>query len=141
MDASNRQPEAKAPPLAFNDLAAQQERIKPLLDAAIADVLTRGQYILGPQVAELEAELTSFCGATRTDSKIRSAASAMRHLRPIAFRLAEHAHRDRHRAAQRILQRLPQHRLETRGKPWRSWPTSVVVPPTSITMASASPDR
>ena len=62
MDASNRPPEV--PPLAFNDLAAQQARIKDRIDAAIANVLARGQYILGPQVAELETELSQFCGAT-----------------------------------------------------------------------------
>ena len=63
MDASN--PQAKAlSPLAFNDLAAQQDRIKDRLDSSIADVLARGQYILGPQVAELEGALAKFCGAT-----------------------------------------------------------------------------
>ena len=63
MDASNPRSEALAP-LAFNDLAAQQYRIKDRLDAAIADVLARGQYILGPQVEELEGALAKFCGAT-----------------------------------------------------------------------------
>jgi dTDP-4-amino-4,6-dideoxygalactose transaminase len=63
MDASNPRSEVLSP-LAFNDLAAQQDRIKDRLDAAIADVLARGQYILGPQVAELEGALAKFCGAT-----------------------------------------------------------------------------
>jgi UDP-2-acetamido-2-deoxy-ribo-hexuluronate aminotransferase len=63
MDASNPQSEALAP-LAFNDLAAQQDRIRDRIDAAIADVLARGQYILGPQVGELEGALAKFCGAT-----------------------------------------------------------------------------
>ena len=31
--------------------------------------------------------------------------------------------------------------LASRGKPFLSWPTSVVVPPTSITMASLRPER
>ena len=31
--------------------------------------------------------------------------------------------------------------LASRGKPCWSWPTSVVVPPTSMTIASARPDR
>ena len=31
--------------------------------------------------------------------------------------------------------------LASRGKPCLSWPTSVVVPPTSITMASLRPER
>lgn len=45
------------------DLKAQQKRIRPRLDAAIARVLDHGQYIMGPEVAELEAELACFCGA------------------------------------------------------------------------------
>lgn len=47
----------------FIDLAAQQLRIKPQIDAAIAQVLARGQYILGPEVAELEARLANYTGA------------------------------------------------------------------------------
>lgn len=47
----------------FIDLAAQQFRIKPQLDAAIARVLAHGQYILGPEVAELEERLCSYTGA------------------------------------------------------------------------------
>lgn len=45
------------------DLAAQQARIKPKLDAAIARVLAHGQYIMGPEVAELEKRLCAFTGA------------------------------------------------------------------------------
>jgi len=47
----------------FIDLAAQQTRIKPKIDAAIARVLEHGQYILGPEVRELEKQLAEFCGA------------------------------------------------------------------------------
>jgi dTDP-4-amino-4,6-dideoxygalactose transaminase len=47
----------------FIDLAAQQARIKPQIDAAIARVLAHGQYILGPEVRELEKQLAEFCGA------------------------------------------------------------------------------
>lgn len=50
----------------FIDLAAQQERIKAGLDRRIADVLLHGKYILGPEVQELEAELSGFCGAKHT---------------------------------------------------------------------------
>ena len=50
-------------PLPFIDLAAQQARIRPALDRAIAAVLDDGRYILGPQVAELEKRLAAFCGA------------------------------------------------------------------------------
>lgn len=47
----------------FIDLAAQQERLRPSLDQCIARVLDEGQYIMGPQVAELERRLAEFCGA------------------------------------------------------------------------------
>jgi UDP-2-acetamido-2-deoxy-ribo-hexuluronate aminotransferase len=50
----------------FIDLKTQQERIRPQLDAAIARVLAHGQYILGPEVAELEKRLAKFCGARFT---------------------------------------------------------------------------
>lgn len=44
----------------FIDLKSQQMRIKPELDRAIAKVLSHGQYIMGPEVAELEKRLSSF---------------------------------------------------------------------------------
>jgi dTDP-4-amino-4,6-dideoxygalactose transaminase len=47
----------------FIDLKKQQERLRPQIDAAIARVLAHGQYILGPEVAELEERLAQFCGA------------------------------------------------------------------------------
>ena len=47
----------------FIDLAAQQARIKSQIDAGIQRVLAHGQYILGPEVAELEEKLAAFCGA------------------------------------------------------------------------------
>jgi len=47
----------------FTDLVVQQNRIKEKLDAAIKKVLDHGQYILGPEVAELEARLAEFTGA------------------------------------------------------------------------------
>lgn len=49
--------------IAFIDLAAQQARLRPTLDQAIAQVLDQGQYIMGPQVRELERQLAAFCGA------------------------------------------------------------------------------
>ena len=48
--------------LAFIDLAAQQKRIRGKLDARIAAVLDHGKYIMGPEVAEFEAELSRFAG-------------------------------------------------------------------------------
>ncbi|HMG46767.1 MAG TPA: DegT/DnrJ/EryC1/StrS family aminotransferase [Allosphingosinicella sp.] len=47
----------------FVDLAAQQVRIREEIDAAIAGVLAHGQYILGPEVFELEERLAAFTGA------------------------------------------------------------------------------
>jgi UDP-2-acetamido-2-deoxy-ribo-hexuluronate aminotransferase len=47
----------------FIDLKAQQSRIKEQIDAAIQRVLAHGQYILGPEVAELEERLAAFVGA------------------------------------------------------------------------------
>jgi dTDP-4-amino-4,6-dideoxygalactose transaminase len=50
-------------PIAFVDLARQRERLRDRLDAAIARVLDHGQFIMGPEVVELEAALARFCGA------------------------------------------------------------------------------
>ncbi len=47
----------------FLDLPAQQARIADDLRRRIAAVLEHCQFILGPEVAELEAQLASFCGA------------------------------------------------------------------------------
>lgn len=47
----------------FIDLAAQQARIKDKIDAGIARVLAHGQYILGPEVDELEEKLAAYTGA------------------------------------------------------------------------------
>lgn len=47
----------------FIDLKTQQKAIKPELDRRIADVLAHGQYIMGPEVAELERTLAQYVGA------------------------------------------------------------------------------
>ena len=47
----------------FIDLAAQQARIRPRIDAAIARVLGHGAYVMGPEVLEFEQLLAAFCGA------------------------------------------------------------------------------
>jgi len=47
----------------FCDLKAQQARIKDKIDAGIQRVLAHGQYILGPEVAELEEKLAAYTGA------------------------------------------------------------------------------
>ncbi len=49
-------------PIPFIDLAAQRRRIGPALDAAMARVLGHCQFILGPEVRLLEAQLAEFCG-------------------------------------------------------------------------------
>ncbi|QER40990.1 DegT/DnrJ/EryC1/StrS family aminotransferase [Acinetobacter suaedae] len=46
----------------FIDLKAQQHRIKDKIDAGIQKVLTHGQYILGPEVTELEEKLAAYVG-------------------------------------------------------------------------------
>lgn len=47
----------------FIDLKAQYERIKADVDQRIQCVLDHGQYIMGPEVAELEVALASYTGA------------------------------------------------------------------------------
>jgi dTDP-4-amino-4,6-dideoxygalactose transaminase len=66
MAASRPSPEARAAragPIPFVDLHAQQARIRDRIDRAIARVLDHGRYIMGPEVLELEGRLASFCGA------------------------------------------------------------------------------
>lgn len=46
----------------FIDLKAQRQLIKVQVDAAIQRVLAHGQYILGPEVYELEDRLAAFSG-------------------------------------------------------------------------------
>ena len=52
-----------AAPIPFIDVAAQRRRLGRRIDDAIARVLGHCQFILGPEVRELEAALASFCGA------------------------------------------------------------------------------
>lgn len=47
----------------FIDLKTQYQRLKTEIDAGIQRVLDHGQYILGPEVAELEEKLAAFVGA------------------------------------------------------------------------------
>ncbi|WP_350613029.1 DegT/DnrJ/EryC1/StrS aminotransferase family protein [Pseudomonas sp. HY7a-MNA-CIBAN-0227] len=46
----------------FIDLKIQQEKLKVEIDSAIQRVLAHGQYILGPEVNELETRLSEFVG-------------------------------------------------------------------------------
>ena len=50
-------------PIPFIDVAGQRRRLGTRIDEAIARVTTHCQFILGPEVRELEAELAQFCGA------------------------------------------------------------------------------
>src|SRR4029078_12667352 len=50
-------------PIPFIDLGAQRRRLGSKVDEAIARVLAHGQYMLGPEVRLLEADLAGFCGA------------------------------------------------------------------------------
>jgi dTDP-4-amino-4,6-dideoxygalactose transaminase len=50
-------------PIPFLDLKAQQARIAGPLRARLDAVLAHGQFVLGPEVAELERALAGFCGA------------------------------------------------------------------------------
>jgi UDP-2-acetamido-2-deoxy-ribo-hexuluronate aminotransferase len=51
------------PNIPFIDLAAQQRRIRPQIDAAIAQVLAHGAYVMGPEVRAFEEQLAAFAGA------------------------------------------------------------------------------
>ena len=46
----------------FIDLATQQKRIHKKLNSNIQKVLRHGQYIMGPEIAELERQLASYVG-------------------------------------------------------------------------------
>src|SRR5262245_21306397 len=50
-------------PMAFIDLGRQRLYLGDRMDRAIQRVLAHGNYIMGPEVRELEAALSSFCGA------------------------------------------------------------------------------
>ncbi len=47
----------------FIDVAGQRRRLGRVIDEAIARVLSHCQFIQGPEVRALEAELAAFCGA------------------------------------------------------------------------------
>jgi dTDP-4-amino-4,6-dideoxygalactose transaminase len=50
-------------PVPFIDLLAQRRRLGSLVDDAILRVVDHGFYVMGPEVAALEADLATFCGA------------------------------------------------------------------------------
>ena len=54
---------ASLPKLDFIDLKTQYRALKPSVDARIQKVLDHGQYIMGPEVVELEQQLAAYVGA------------------------------------------------------------------------------
>ena len=53
-----------APPqLSFIDLQSQQDHLRPQLESRIHRVLQHGQYIMGPEVKEMEEKLAVYVGA------------------------------------------------------------------------------
>jgi dTDP-4-amino-4,6-dideoxygalactose transaminase len=54
--------EGRAGPMPFVDLARQQHRILPELERRIFNLLRHGQYILGPEIEELERKLAASAG-------------------------------------------------------------------------------
>ncbi|OUJ12803.1 DegT/DnrJ/EryC1/StrS aminotransferase family protein [Acetobacter okinawensis] len=50
-------------PIAFLDLAAQQERIGPVLRQRLDAVLAHCRFVMGPEVTELEGRLAEWAGA------------------------------------------------------------------------------
>ncbi|RDD60147.1 DegT/DnrJ/EryC1/StrS aminotransferase family protein [Ferruginivarius sediminum] len=52
----------------FIDLMVQQERIRHEVDAAVSRVLDHGQYIMGPEVLELEKKLGELAGGVEVIS-------------------------------------------------------------------------
>jgi dTDP-4-amino-4,6-dideoxygalactose transaminase len=59
----NQHTRLDARPIPFIDVAAQRRRLGRAIDDAVARVLAHCQFILGPEVRALEAELAAFCGA------------------------------------------------------------------------------
>lgn len=52
----------------FIDLAAQRRRLGSRIDDAVLRVVNHGHYIMGPEVFELEEQLSTFCGAKHSIS-------------------------------------------------------------------------
>ena len=63
MDMSS--PPAPLEKIDFIDLKQQYRRLKPAIDARIQRVLDHGQFIMGPEVGELETALAAFVGVDR----------------------------------------------------------------------------
>jgi dTDP-4-amino-4,6-dideoxygalactose transaminase len=53
-------------PIQFIDLQAQRRRLGSKLEKSIMDAVQGGQWVMGPQVAELEKQLSEFAGVKHT---------------------------------------------------------------------------
>ncbi|MCK1716090.1 MULTISPECIES: DegT/DnrJ/EryC1/StrS family aminotransferase [unclassified Bradyrhizobium] len=53
----------RSDPISFIDVGSQRRRLGAALDAAVKRVLDHCQFVNGPEVAELEAQLAAYCGA------------------------------------------------------------------------------
>ncbi|WP_338074164.1 aminotransferase class I/II-fold pyridoxal phosphate-dependent enzyme [Halochromatium glycolicum] len=58
-----RSPAERGAAIPFIDLATQQALLRPQLERNLESVLRHGQYILGPEVRELEERLATYTGA------------------------------------------------------------------------------
>ena len=53
----------RSQPIPFIDVAAQRQRLRAAIDQAVSRVLDHCQFINGPEVTQLEADLAAFTGA------------------------------------------------------------------------------
>jgi dTDP-4-amino-4,6-dideoxygalactose transaminase len=60
--AASAAPRPTLPAIPFIDLQAQRRRIAAEIELAIARVLAHGQFVMGPEIAELERRLADYCG-------------------------------------------------------------------------------
>jgi dTDP-4-amino-4,6-dideoxygalactose transaminase len=60
----NQPKQAPTTPIEFIDLAAQRRRLGARVDEAVLRVLSHGRYVMGPEVAQVEADLAAFSGAS-----------------------------------------------------------------------------
>ena len=55
-------------PISFIDLATQRDRIRDRIEARFSRIMDQGSFIMGPDVMELEAQLSDFGGMAHTIS-------------------------------------------------------------------------
>ena len=60
----NRHSKIEPAPIPFIDVAAQRRRLGAAIDDAVARVLDHCQFVMGPEVRALEAELAAYCGTS-----------------------------------------------------------------------------